>query len=266
MLINLRLLAGMLRIATLLSAPLACAHAAEAPPLTVYAAASLKESLDRVVEKWQVQSGQRVHVSYAASSVLAHQIEGGAPADLLISADAEWMDYLQQHDLIDTASRQDLLGNRLVLIVPADAVLATFDLRSGDAWLTALRGERLALAETVSVPAGRYARAALEQLGVWTALQSRLAQSDNVRAALAIVALGEAPLGIVYLTDARAEPKVKVLADFPPALHMPIVYPVARVSSAPAKRSAGFLDYLRSEEAQNIFVQAGFTIARAAPD
>ncbi len=232
--------------------------------ITVYAAASLKESLDAAATQWQRQSQQQVRISYAATSVLATQIERGAPADIFISADIDWMDHLQKLDLIHDASRHDLLRNRLVLVVPSDSKTLAFDLHSADAWLNVLQGERLSLAETLSVPAGRYAREALVALGVWTALEPELAQSDNVRSALAFVALGEAPLGIVYATDARAEPKVRVLQNVPASLHAPIIYPVAQVRAADPVRSRAFLEFLRSESAQLIFAIAGFDLPAPA--
>jgi molybdate transport system substrate-binding protein len=247
-----------------LAMALPAAHAGDAADaVTIYAAASLKESLDAVAAKWRLESRQGVRISYAATSVLAMQIERGAPADLFISADAEWMDYLQKSALIDADSRRDLLGNRLVLVTPARSTLTAFDLGSASAWQAALRDERLSLAETASVPAGRYAREALTGLGVWPALQAQLAQSDNVRSALAFVALGEAPLGIVYITDARAEPQVRVLQDIPASLHAPIVYPVAQVAAADAARSEAFLRYLGSGAARRIFADAGFDVLTA---
>jgi molybdate transport system substrate-binding protein len=233
-------------------------------PITVYAAASLKESLDAVATQWQRRSQQQVRISYAATSVLATQIERGAPADVFISADIDWMDHLQKLDLIDKDTRHDLLRNRLVLVVPAEARTSSFDLHVADDWLNVLQGERLSLAETLSVPAGRYAREALVKLGVWTVLEPHAAQSDNVRSALAFVALGEAPLGIVYATDARAEPKVRVLQDIPASLHALIVYPVARLRAADAARSRAFLEFLRSEPARLIFAIAGFDVMTSA--
>jgi molybdate transport system substrate-binding protein len=237
------------RLLWVLVVALACAQAnAEDAPeaITVYAAASLKESLDAVATQWQRRSQQQVKVSYAATSVLATQIERGAPADVFISADIEWMDHLQKLGLIHHASRRDLLRNRLVLVVPADDKTSAFDLHVADAWLNVLQGERLSLAETVSVPAGRYAREALVALGVWAALQPRSA------------------LGIVYATDARAEPKVRVLQDIPASLHTPIIYPVAQVRAADAARSRAFLEFLRSESAQLIFAVAGFDVPTPA--
>ncbi|CAN5345944.1 molybdate ABC transporter substrate-binding protein [soil metagenome] len=231
-------------------------------PLTVFAAASLKESLDAAAADWSARSGQRVVVSYAASSALARQIERGAPADIFISADADWMDYLAQRNAVDAASRFDLAGNTLVLVAPTaggatqvalDAASLTRALDAGG------KGARMAVAEMSGVPAGRYAKQSLQALGLWTTVSDHLAPADNVRAVLAFVARGEAPLGIVYVTDARAEPRVQVVAHFPDNSHARIVYPAARVAAAPAERSAGFLAYLRSQRARAIFLRFGFS-------
>jgi len=240
---------------------LTCAAGETAPArLTVFAAASLQESLDEVVKAWARRSGQDVVVSYAASSALARQIEQGAPADVFISADGEWLDYLEQRDLLVDATRFNLVGNRLVLVAPSGSPQGPLSPRSADQLLAALGDDgRLAVAETASVPAGRYARAALESTGGWERLKPRLAQGENVRAALAFVARGEAPLGIVYATDAQAEPKVRVVAMFDAADHPAIVYPAAGLRSARAARAEGFLAFLRSEEARAIFARFGFT-------
>lgn len=232
---------------------------AQSPPLRVFAASSLQESLNAVAADWTAHSQQRVLVNYAASSLLAKQIEELAPADVFVSADQEWMDYLQQRGRVEANSRFDLVGNRLVLIAPVASSLQTLALADAGAITAALGDSRLAVAETASVPAGRYARQALVKLGAWDALSSRLAQADNVRGALAFVARGEAPLGIVYATDARAEPKVRVVATFAEDSHDPIIYPVARVVGSDAASAQGFLDFLRSAEAQAIFTQAGFS-------
>lgn len=246
--------------AALWGAPTAAAPAAPArEPILVFAAASLQGSLDEVAAAWTRRSGQSVKISYAGSAALARQLAQGAPADVFVSADAQWMDTLQAQGTIDPASRFDLVGNRLVLVAPADggprAVALT---RRGLA--DALGDGRLAMAETTAVPAGRYGRAALTALGLWPAVAGRLAESDNVRGALAFVARGEAPLGIVYATDARAEPRVRAVATFPARTHAPIVYPVARVRTAEARRSAGFLAYLRGPEARAAFARAGFAV------
>jgi molybdate transport system substrate-binding protein len=244
----------------LLFAVSAAAWAKDTPrTITVFAAASLKESLDAATADWTASSRQKVLVSYAASNALARQIEQGAPADVYISADEAWMDYLQGRKLLATHTRFDLVRNRLVVVAPANGMLARIDLaRSGD-FLRALGGGRLALAEVESVPAGKYAREALIRQGLWQDVSARLAQGENVRAALAFVAKGEAPLGIVYATDARAEPKVRVVAEFAPAMHARIAYPAAALARGDsASASKGFLAFLRGERARAIFSRAGF--------
>ena len=227
-------------------------------PILVFAAASLQGSLDEVAAAWTKRSGQAVKISYAGSAALAKQIAQGAPADVFVSADAQSMDTLQTQDAIDPATRFDLVGNRLVLVAQVDggprAVALT---KRGMA--DALGSGRLAMAETTTVPAGRYGRAALTTLDLWTTVSAHLAESDNVRGALAFVARGEAPLGIVYATDAKAEPRVRVVATFPARAHPRIVYPAARVRAADARRSAGFLAFLRGREARAAFARAGFT-------
>ena len=244
----------------LLAAP--CAASGREPgKITVFAAASLKESLDALGARWKQRGGQEVVIAYAASSALAKQIEQRAPADVFISADREWMDFLQARGLVVASSRFELAGNRLVVVAPATSRLATLSLASPQPMRAALgRDGRLAVAETVAVPAGRYAREALEQRGLWRAVETRLAQADNVRAAMAFVARGEAPLGIVYFTDARAEPNVRVVATFDPRDHDPIVYPAARVSGSRAVQADKFLAFLRSREARGVLRQAGFTM------
>lgn len=241
------------------SAPGADAEPAE--PLTVFAAASLKESMDAAAEAFRAQTGQPVQVSYAGSSALARQIEQRAPADVFVSADSEWMDWLQQRDLIDPATRADLLGNTLVLVAPAGGDTAPLTLAAGTDLLPLLGADgRLALALTGSVPAGKYAKAAFESLGVWDALQPRAAESENVRAALLLVARGEAPLGVVYGSDARAEPRVKVLATFPEGSHPPIVYPVAKLRASAHPQATAFVHWLASPAASEIFREHGFIV------
>ena len=250
-----------LSILLMLLALPALAHAAQPRPITVFAAASLKESLDEAAAAWTKRSGQKVSISYAGSSALAKQIEQGAPADVFISADGEWMDYLQQRKLIDVDTRTHLVGNRLVVIAPVDSALRTLALKPA-AVRQALGDGRLAMAETKSVPAGRYGRQALTTLGLWDAVSGRLAQADNVRAAMTFVSRGEAPLGIVYATDAQAEPKVRVVAAIPGRTHDAIVYPLARVAKTPPAATKGFLAFLRGEEAKAIFKRAGFLPSR----
>jgi molybdate transport system substrate-binding protein len=234
-----------------------CGAAWAQPDVTVFAAASLKNAVDTIASDYQRQSGRRIAVSYAASSALAKQIEQGAPADIFMSADRDWMDYLQQKGFIAQATRRDLLGNRLVLVAPAYAA-KPLDLSPG-AVRAALGGGRLATASVASVPAGKYGKAALESLGLWPEVSDRLAQTENVRAALAFVARGETPLGLVYETDARAEPKVAVVARLPEASHPPIVYPVALTSSARSGEPARFLETLRHPRSAEIFAREGFT-------
>ena len=197
-----------------------CARPATQTPLTVFAAASLKESMDEAAAAYQAGTGQAVRVSYAASSALARQIEQGAPADVFVSADLDWMDRLQAQGLVDATTRSELLGNTLVLIAPAASKAKPLALREG-LDLRPLLGERgrIALGMVDSVPAGKYAKAGFESLGMWSALEPRVAGVENVRAALMLVARGEAPLGVVYACDARAEPRVRVLATFPTDSH-----------------------------------------------
>jgi len=193
---------------------------------------------------------------------LAKQIEQGAPADIFISADGEWMDYLQSRKKIDVGTRFNLVGNQLVLIVPAASKQASISLKKPDAFLKALGDGRLAVAETGSVPAGRYAKQSLIKMKAWDSVSGRLAQADNVRTAMAFVARGESPLGIVYATDAKAEPKVRVIAVFADDSHDAIIYPVACMATTNAESTAGFMRFLRSREANAIFKQAGFTLPR----
>jgi len=230
--------------------------------VVVFAAASLKNALDDVVASYRIATGKTVTVSYAASSALARQIEQAAPADIFFSADLAWMDYLAGRDLIVAGTQRALLGNEIVLVVPKDsdaAVAIGFD-------LAALLGAdgRLAMANIDSVPAGKYGKAALEKLGVWQAVAGRVVQADNVRAALAFVASGEAPAGIVYATDAVAEPRVKVIGTFPADSHPPIVYPVALVASSTNADARAFLGYLESDAAKPAFIKQGFRIIAPA--
>jgi molybdate transport system substrate-binding protein len=235
------------------------APAAFAAEVVVFAAASLKNALDNVAADWAKASGDAATISYAGSSALARQIEEGAPADVFFSADLDWMDYLEERKLIDPATRKSLLGNAIVLVAPADAAKPVaigkgFDLAG------ALGDGKLAMASVDSVPAGKYGKAALESLGVWDSVAASVAQADNVRAALQLVALGEAPFGIVYATDAHAEPKVAVVGTFPDDSHPPIVYPVARTSASEADAAKSFLDYLGTPEARARFEAEGFTV------
>jgi molybdate transport system substrate-binding protein len=231
----------------------------------VFAAASLKNAIDEINAEWRRETGMRANVAYAASSALARQIEQGAPADIFVSADLDWMDYLQQRNLIRADTRTNLLGNALVLIAPAGSS-ASFDIaRSAD--LSALIADgRLAVGDVLSVPAGKYAKQALEALGMWVGVEGKLAQTDSVRAALALVARGEATAGIVYATDAKAEPKVRVLGRFPADTHAPIIYPVALVASSTNADAPTFLGFMRSPAAFRIFDAQGFSVLNRWPD
>lgn len=229
---------------------------------TVFAAASLKNALDAIADDWRKDSGQAPVISYAATSALAKQIEQGAEADIFIAADQAWMDYVAEQGLIDASTRIDLVGNRLVLIAPKDVDLAVRLKPSVP--LAALLGDgRLAIANVDAVPAGRYAKAALMSLGVWDEVKAKLAEGENVRAALRLVSLGEAPLGIVYASDANADPSVKILANFPEDSHPPIVYPAATLTRSDAPKGNAFLDYLRSPAARHRFEENGFTVIQS---
>ena len=235
------------------------ARAQDDAGLTVFAAASLKEALDDAAAAYRKQTGVPVRVSYAASSALARQIEQGAPADVFFSADLEWMDYLQQRNRLDVATRRSLLGNRLVLIAPR-ASKARVDLNRPATLLAALGGGRLAIGQTRTVPAGKYAKASLESLSLWNGVRPRLAESESVRAALMLVARGETRLGIVYASDAKSEPDVRVVATFPEDSHPPIVYPVAALRGARAAQAARFVQWLASPAADALFTKRGFAV------
>lgn len=227
-------------------------------PVTVFAAASLKEVLTDIAASWKAETGKEARLSFAASSALAKQVEAGAPADLFLSADLKWMTYLSDKGLVRKDSVKPLLGNRLVLVgAPGAADVAIgegFDLPG------ALGEGRLAVGLTASVPAGLYARQALERLKLWDGVKDRLAEAENVRAALTLVSRGEAPLGIVYETDARADKAVKQIGIFPEDSHDPIVYPAALTSTAEGDDPAAFLAYLGTDKARAVFEKAGFTV------
>jgi len=232
--------------------------AAKAAEIVVFAAASLKEALDDAVRAYDNQSGDDVKISYAASSALAKQIENGAPADVFISADLDWMDYLQQRNLVKPGTRKSLLGNRLVIIAPADSDLK-LDIKPGFDLAGALKGGRLAMADPDSVPAGKYGKAALETLGVWNSIRAAIASAANVRAALVFVSRREAPLGIVYATDAAADPQVKIAGVFPPESYPPIIYPIALTTESKNPSAVRLLEFLVSPAARLIFEKRGFT-------
>ena len=239
------------------------ATAALAETITVLAAASLTDALSEIAKAYQAKTGTLPLLSFAASSTLARQIEASAGADIFVSADSDWMDYLDNRGLIARETRKNLLGNRLVLIAPADAtpmlvIAPHFDL------LGALHGGRLAIADPDSVPAGKYAKAALTMLGVWNRIVDRTVNAENVRVALAYVARGEAPLGIVYRTDAIGEDRVHIVGTFPENSHAPIVYPAALTRDAkPAARN--FLGFLSGPQARAVFEKYGFIILGRQP-
>jgi molybdate transport system substrate-binding protein len=233
---------------------------ADKPPITVFAAASLTNALQDLGDGFTKETSIPVRFSFAASSALARQIENGAPADVFFSADLDWMDYLQTRNLIQRDSRRDVLGNRLVLIAPADSTVK-LSIAPHFALAGALGKGRLATGDPESVPVGRYAQQALTSLGVWNEVSDRLVRADSVRSALAFVDRGEAPLGIVYETDALIDKQVRVVDVFPATSHMPIVYPVALTNSARSD-AARFVTYIRGPAGETAFKAYGFTPLR----
>jgi molybdate transport system substrate-binding protein len=226
--------------------------------LTVFAAASMKNALDDIDAAYTAKSGVKITVSYAASSALAKQIEQGAPADIFASADTDWMDYAIDKKTINESTRVNLLGNSMVLIAPKDSKIANVKIEPGFD-LAKLAGDgKIATADVKSVPVGKYAKASLEKLGAWSAAEPKFAMTENVRAALALVARGEAVLGIVYSTDAKIEPGVKIVGTFPADSHPAIIYPVATTATAKAQ-AADYLAFLRSSAAKTVFEKYGFT-------
>ncbi len=254
--------AFILSIGAVLAAP---AARAQETTLTIFAAASMKNAVDDINAAFTRQTGIKTVASYAASPALAKQIEQGAPADVFASADLDWMDYLAQKKLIKNGTRTNLLGNRLVLIAPKDSKITEIAIGPGFD-LAKLAGDgRIATADVRVVPVGKYAKAALEKLGSWTAAERKFAMTDNVRVALALVGRGEAALGIVYETDAKVEPNVKIVGHFPENSHPPIVYPVALTANAKPD-AAKYLAFLRAGTAQVIFERYGFTyLVKAGP-
>jgi molybdate transport system substrate-binding protein len=261
---------------------------AQSRDVLVFAAASLKNALDEVAAQWQRESGKKVAISYAASNTLIKQIEQGAPADMFISADLDWMDYGQQKGLIKQIeqgapadmfisadldwmdygqqkglikpdTRSNLLGNRLVLVAPKDSNV-TADIKPGFDLAALLKGGRLAMGNVDAVPAGKYGKASLEKLGAWDGVKDKIAQAESVRAALLLVARGEAPLGIVYQTDAAADPTVKIVGTFPENTHPPIIYPIALTKDSTNPDALAFLNFIRSPAARPIFERQGFTV------
>ncbi|MFL6578793.1 MAG: molybdate ABC transporter substrate-binding protein [Povalibacter sp.] len=232
--------------------------------LTVFAAASLTDALQQIGEEFSKTKRTTVRFSFAASSALARQIESGAAVDVFVSADQEWMDYLDSRKLIEPGTRRDVVGNRLALVAPADSKLA-LKIQPHFALLAALGPNgRLATADPDSVPVGKYAKAALSSLGVWPQIESRLVRAENVRAALAFVARGEVPLGIVYETDAKADSAVKLIDLFPASSHPAIAYPAAAMTGA-KPQAREFVNFLSSPTARAIFTRAGFQMVGSAP-
>lgn len=248
------------RLALLVALAVAAPAGAE-ERLLVFAAASLKGPLDRAAEAWIGEGGADLSLSYAASSALARQIEAGAPADVVLLASAEWADYLEERALLRPGTRRVLFGNRLVL-VRHGAGVAPVELGPGFDLAGLLGDGRLAMALVEAVPAGIYGREALTALGLWDGVRGSIAQAADVRGALALVASGEAPLGIVYATDAAAETDVSVVGVFPETSHRPIVYPAAVIAASAHPQAEAFLRFLGSETALSAFEAAGFTVRR----
>jgi molybdate transport system substrate-binding protein len=234
-----------------------CTAPSQAQNTTIFAAASLKDALDEIDAQYQAKGGTKAAVSYAASSALAKQIESGAPADIFISADLDWMDYVEKRKLVKAGTRTNLLRNEIVLIAPADSKASV---TIGPKFpLAKLLGDgRLAMADPDSVPAGKYGKAALETLEVWASVADRVARAENVRAALNFVSRGEAPFGIVYRTDASADKKVRIVAAFPANTHPPIVYPAGMLTEGKSPAAEKYFQFMKSSEAQAIFKKHGF--------
>lgn len=234
-------------------------HAAKARDITVFAAASLTNAIEQISSTYEEKTGDKIRLSLASSSTLARQIAAGAPADIFISANEKWMDWLGQQNLITPNSRYDLLANRLVLIAPKDSTLAAIDLNSASDLTSLIKtDERVAVGDPDHVPAGIYAKQALVSLGQWDALNRRLARTDNVRSALALVERGEAPIGIVYQTDADISAQVKIIGTFPENSHQAITYPVAMIENNPQSKAAKFMLWLLGDDASRIFADYGF--------
>jgi molybdate transport system substrate-binding protein len=236
-------------------------HSAQAQDktITVFAAASMKNALDDVDAAFTKKTGIKIVASYDASSALMKQIEGGAPADVFVSADLKWMDYGSQKKLIKDDTRINLLGNELVLIATKDSKIDHVTIAPGFDLAKLVGDGRIATGDVAAVPVGIYAKAALEKLDVWASVEPKMAMAANVRAALVLVARGEAPLGIVYSTDAKVEPGVKVVGVFPEDSHDPIIYPVAATTGAQSDATS-YLAFLRSQAAKTIFESYGFTV------
>lgn len=225
----------------------------------VLAAASLQEAMSDAARVWAARKHPQPVLSFAGSSALARQIEAGAPADLFVSADEEWMDYVAAKGLLKPGTRAQFLRNQLVLVAPANSRV-TLRIARNFPLARALGGGRLAMADPLAVPAGKYGRQALTNLGVWASVQSRIAPAENVRAALLLVERGEVPFGIVYATDARASTKVRIIGTFPPASHTPITYPIATLKTSKNQEAEAFRRFLLSRDGKAIFARRGFAV------
>jgi molybdate transport system substrate-binding protein len=235
--------------------------AAAADKIIVFAAASMKNALDNADAAYTAQSGKDVTVSYAASSALAKQIEGGAPADVFISADTDWMAYVGKKNLLKPDTQVNLLGNQIVLVAAKDKAKPV-EIKAGMDLATLIGDGKLAMGQVDSVPAGKYGKAALEKLGLWSSVEGKVAGAESVRAALALVSRGEAPYGIVYQTDAASDPGVAVVGTFPEDSHPPIIYPIAITASSKNKDVDAYFDFLKSSKAEPFFEHEGFTILK----
>lgn len=242
--------------------------AAAAPPVlarsrdvVVLAAASLMNALDEASAAWTRETGKTAKISYAGSAALARQIEAGIPADVFIPADTWWMDHVAERKLIRAPSRTDFLGNGIVLIAPRESKVE-LSIGKGVDLRAALGAGRLAMGNIDAVPAGRYGKAALEALGVWPSVADRVAQAENVRMALTLVSRGEAPLGIVYRTDAASDPRVRIVGAFPDGTHPPIVYPMALLAGSTNPDAQAFFDFLGSAKARPYFEKQGFSVLK----
>ena len=250
--------ARMVAMALFVTAWMLPAHA-QTRDILVFGAASLKNALDEANAQYQRDTGRKVVVSYAASSALAKQIENGAPADIFMSADLDWMDYLAERKLIKPGTRANFLGNKIVLIAAADSKL-TLTIAPNFPLAQALGNGRLAMADPASVPAGKYGKAALEALGVWSSVADKIAPAQDVRATLVFVSRGEAPLGIVYQTDAAADKGVKIVGAFPASSHPPIIYPLAVTATSTNPDTAAYIAFLKSTAARPAFEKQGFVL------
>ena len=230
--------------------------------LVIFAAASLKDALDEVSLNFLADEKISANTSYAASSALAKQIEQDAPADVFISANVKWVDYLDEKNLLKEKTRFNLLGNNIVLIANITSDLKKVDINEGFSLLELLNGGRLAMAETSSVPAGIYGKQALENLKIWDNVKNNLAQADSVRSALMLVSRGEAPLGIVYATDAASDKNVKVVGVFPDNSYEPVIYPAAIMANSTNKNAEKFLNYLKKSSTKKIFEKHGFNVLK----